>query len=331
VDVRTSCLTRLSGLGCGAARTVRTNIRLRWRAVTVGGWGAFAVDGGGSNTVVRIRHSDGRVRTWRTPSCAIATVGEERSFAQIRQILARVCELLEGEDTLRGCVASSSFPVAGEARPPDTLVRAIAGSGCAGRVALVNDVVPLLWAREMGGRGVVVNSGTGSVVLGHAGEGPLLKLGGHEHILSDQGSAYALAREGLRAATRAADGLGPATDLLPRAEAFYRLPVRELGRRLAEQPRPRHEIARFAPEVVALDVAGDRVAAGVVSDEATALGHAAVAAVHRLGLGEEPAVGFAIWWTRLCRPRGFGPGSACWTASMRRSPSRTALWTRRAT
>jgi len=220
-------------------------------------------------------------------------VGEERSFAQLRQILSRVCEDLEGEATMRGCVASSSFPVAGEARPPDTLIGAIAGSGCTGRVALVNDVVPLLWAPELAAGGVVVNSGTGSVVMGLAGDGSLVKLGGHEHIISDQGSAYALARKGLRAAMRAADGLGPSTELMSRAEAFYRLPMRELGRRLAELPRPRHEVARFAPEVLAVDLAGDEVASHIVSKEAMALARAAVEVAQRLSLGEEPPVGFS--------------------------------------
>jgi hypothetical protein len=116
---------------------------------------------------------------------------------------------------------------------------------------LVNDVVPLLWSDHLAGHGVIVNSGTGSSVIGRTRAGRLLKLGGHEHILSDQGSAYSMAREGLRAATRAADGLGSATTLLARAEAFYGRSAPSLGRWLAELGRARSEVARFAAEVLA--------------------------------------------------------------------------------
>ncbi|MGE5290918.1 MAG: hypothetical protein ACM3ML_27730 [Micromonosporaceae bacterium] len=74
---------------------------------------------------------------------------------------------------------------------------------------LVNGVVPLLWSDHVRGCGVIVNSGAGSAVIGRNDAGQVLKLGGHEHILSDERSAYSLAREGLRAAARAMDGLGP--------------------------------------------------------------------------------------------------------------------------
>jgi N-acetylglucosamine kinase-like BadF-type ATPase len=253
----------------------------------------FCVDAGGSNSVVRIRREDGAERTWRTPSCSIATVGHSEAFSQLRSILTRIETQCEGAGRLRGCVASSSIPIAGEAHPPASLIRAIAGSGCAGRVFLVNDVVPLLWTDELSGCGIVVNSGTGSVVLGRNHDGQLVKLGGHEHILSDSGSAYSLARKGLRAAVLAADRMGPKTDLEQQAEAFYGLPVRELGRRFAEMTRPRQEIARFAPEVTALSEAGDEVALSVTVVEAAHLADAAIEAHRRLGFDNAATVAFS--------------------------------------
>jgi N-acetylglucosamine kinase-like BadF-type ATPase len=255
--------------------------------------GGFCVDAGGSNSVVRIRREDGAERTWRTPSCSIATVGHNEAFSQLRSILSRIEAQCEGAGRLRGCVASSSFPIAGEAHPPGSLIRAIAGSGCAGRVFLVNDVVPLLWTDELRGCGVIVNSGTGSVVLGRNSDGNLIKLGGHEHILSDSGSAYALARQGLRAAVLAADRMGPKTDLEAHAEAFYGLPLRELGRRFAEMTRPRQEVARFAPEVTALAESGDEVALTVTLGEAEQLAESAVEAHRRLALHASEVIAFS--------------------------------------
>ncbi len=253
----------------------------------------FAVDAGGSHTVVRTRRADGGERTWDEPSCAIASVGQGRAIRQLRHILNGVRTELAGATAVRGCVASSSYPVAAEAPPPEPLVRTIVESGCTGRVVLVNDVVPLLWSDHVGGCGAIVNSGTGSAVIGRNRAGRLLKLGGHEHILSDDGSAYSMAREGLRAATRSVDGLGPATTMLARAEAFYGRSAPALGRWLAELDRARFEVARFAAEVFAADEEGDTLATAIVAAEAEALGRMALLAVSRLELGASPAVGLS--------------------------------------
>jgi glucosamine kinase len=254
---------------------------------------AYALDAGGSHTVVRTRRTDGSERTWDEPSVAIATVGRDRATQHLGRILAQVRTELADATALRGCIASSSYPVAAEAPQPEPLVRAIAESGCTGTVVLVNDVVPLLWSDHLQGCGVIVNSGTGSAVIGRNGTGQLVKLGGHEHILSDQGSAYSLAREGLRAAARAVDGLGPPTSLLARAEAFYGRSVPALGRWFAELHRARFEVARFAAEVLAADAEGDAVASAIVVAESGSMSQAALLAISRLGLGDSPAVGLS--------------------------------------
>ena len=260
--------------------------------MTTPGMAAYALDAGGSHTLLRIRREDGSERTWEEPSIAIAAHGQAEAIYQLRRILEMVRSELAGATALRGCIASSSYPVAAEAPAPKPLVQVIIGSGCTGRVMLVNDVVPLLWSDHLSGHGVIVNSGTGSSVIGRTRAGRLLKLGGHEHILSDQGSAYSMARKGLRAATRAADGLGSDTTLLGRAEVFYGRSAPSLGRWLAELRRARSEVARFA-EVRTADEEGDSVATAIVVAEAEALSRAALLAVARLGLGGSPAIGLS--------------------------------------
>jgi len=254
---------------------------------------SYAVDAGGSCTAVRVRRRDGRQTSWQAASCAIATVGKRQAVARLRRTLLRVRSELPGDGGAWGCLASSSFPVAGEAAAPEVLIRAIVTSACRGRVIVVNDVVPLLWSGHLAGQGLVVNSGTGSVVIGHTEDGRVLKLGGHEHILSDQGSAYALARAALRAVALAGDGMGPETQLLARAEAFYGHPPPALGRWLAELDRARFEVARFAPQVLEAEEAGDQVASGVVRTEVEALASVAANAVSRLELGDEPRIGLS--------------------------------------
>jgi N-acetylglucosamine kinase-like BadF-type ATPase len=152
-------------------------------------------------------------------------------------------------------------------------------------------VVPILWSRELAGEGVVVCSGTGSSVIGRTQTGGLVKVGGHEHIVSDQGSAYSMAREALRAAARDDDGTGSAPRLRALAETFFGRPMPALGRWLAELPRPRATVASFAPVVTEAAADGDSVAAGIVQTEADYLALAAELACRRLHLAAGPAIG----------------------------------------
>jgi N-acetylglucosamine kinase-like BadF-type ATPase len=252
----------------------------------------FAVDAGGSRTSVRALRADGSRLTWQRQSIAIATVGEAQAVHRLGDLLADLAAEL-GPSPVTGCVASSSMPALNEATLPQLLVAAIAGCTLRGRISFVNDLVPLLWSDHIKGCGVVVNSGTGSSVLARDDEGRLVKVGGHEHILSDQGSAYAIARAGLRSATRAVDGaLGP-TVLVERAENFYERSLPELGRRFAEMDRARSEVARFAPEVLAAAESGDATAESIALQQADALAEAAVTAISRLDLGPTPRLGLS--------------------------------------
>jgi N-acetylglucosamine kinase-like BadF-type ATPase len=253
----------------------------------------FAVDAGGSRTSVRATRINGSRLTWQRQSIAIATVGELQAVQRLGDLLADLAAELGAGDLVAGCVASSSMPALGEAPPPKSLVSAIANSGLTGCVAFVNDLVPLLWSDHIKGCGVIINSGTGSSVLARDDDGRLVKVGGHEHIISDQGSAYAIARAGLRWATRAADGAAPPTLLVERAEAFYNRSLPTLGRWFAELDRVRSEVARFAPEVLAAAEAGDEIAETVAVQQADALGAAAHTAVSRLGLSTSPRLGLS--------------------------------------
>src|SRR5260370_8316508 len=75
---------------------------------------AYAVDAGGSHTVVRTRRADGSERTWDEPSCAIATVGQDQAIAPLRPILGGVRTGLAEARPLRGSLPPPPHPP-----PPD--------------------------------------------------------------------------------------------------------------------------------------------------------------------------------------------------------------------
>jgi glucosamine kinase len=266
-------------------------MRVRGEATTNA---VYSIDAGGSRTTVAVALDNQPTQTWTTESFAIASVGEAAADATLAELLRRIRHLLGDEVTAVGCIASSSMPVAGEAATPSSVIDAVRAGAPNGRVAVVNDVVPLTWSPALAAGGIVVCSGTGSSVLGRdARTGSFVKVGGHEHIVSDQGSAYSLAREGLRAAARDGDGLGPATALRATAEGFFGRSLPSLGRWLAERPRVRTVVAAFAAQVTQCAEDGDAVAGTIAVAEAAALADAAMVAATRLALGFAPPIGLA--------------------------------------
>jgi N-acetylglucosamine kinase-like BadF-type ATPase len=244
----------------------------------------YAVDAGGTRTTVAVTRGDVVVARWTTGSFAIASTGLAHATETLTTVLRTVSDHVGADELAAGCISSSSMPVAGEAPAPYELVAILEKHAPAGRVVLVNDVVPLLWSRELSGVGVVVCSGTGSSVVGRGASGGLVKVGGHEHIVSDQGSAYSMARKALRSAARDADGTGSAPRLRALAEGYFDRSLPALGRWLAELPRPRATVAGFAPLVTQAAADGDDVAAAIVRSAADYLASAAEVACRRLGL-----------------------------------------------
>jgi N-acetylglucosamine kinase-like BadF-type ATPase len=251
-------------------------------------WG---VDAGGSRTTAVVLRSDGEASLSEFGSISIGTVGAATASAVLGTIFESLRRELKADELAFGCVGSSSAPVAMESAYPEVFVKVIESRAPAGSVLLVNDMVPLLYAPPLSGVGVVISSGTGSCVLGRNSSGQLAKIGGHEHIVSDEGSAYSLGRAGLRAAARAVDGTGPATVLSDLAIEQFGMTIPALGRWLAENRSARAIVAGFAP--VVLEASTDSVAWKIVESNAASLADAAIVALERLNLGAEPSMGFS--------------------------------------
>jgi len=87
--------------------------------------------------------------------------------------------------------------------------------GLANQTCITNDAETVLAAANPNLVGITLISGTGSLAWGRNAAGIQHRTGGWGYLLGDEGSAYAIALAGLKAATKAADGRGPQTTLLP--------------------------------------------------------------------------------------------------------------------
>jgi N-acetylglucosamine kinase-like BadF-type ATPase len=159
----------------------------------------------------------------------------------------------------------------------------------------------------------VIIAGTGSACYGESFSGRIVVLGGYGFLFGDEGSSFAIARNAIAGAMRAADA-GHEADLGAAALAYFDLPdLRALARAVSLHEISRPRLASFARVVHDAARLGDAAARGIVDDAAGALVALAVRAVELLEGSEATPVpvafvggGFANAEFRATTERRFG-------------------------
>jgi N-acetylglucosamine kinase-like BadF-type ATPase len=218
----------------------------------------WAIDAGGSGTTALL--DDGT--RWRRNSVNPASVGAEAAETELAGLFRAIAEATDGHET-RGWLATATVDSGAPAAEVDRLADLAGKSGLTGTMVVSRDILPLLAAPPLRGRGVAVICGTGSGILAGDGVSAPLSIGGCEYLGSDEGSAFAIGLDGLRAAVRGADGRGPATALRT-ALAIGHDSVQELARHLAAAPFPKSRVAALAPVITRCWLDGDPVAGTVL-------------------------------------------------------------------
>lgn len=113
-------------------------------------------------------------------------------------------------------VAAACFGLAGcgRAEEQQRITSWAESRGIAHTISVTGDAEPILAAASPENWGIALICGTGSLAWGRNRDGKTARAGGWGYLIGDDGSAYAIALAGLRAAVRAADGRGPPTALL---------------------------------------------------------------------------------------------------------------------
>ena len=189
---------------------------------------------------------------------------------------------------------------------------------------VVSDAQVALTAAHAGGSGVIVISGTGSIVLGRDQGGREARAGGWGPILGDDGSGYDIALAALRAVLASRDGSGPATSLSNSLLGAVNLTDWEqLIPAVQRGEISREAIAALSPAVFASAKQGDEVAGGIVDKAGSALGKLVVAVVRSLEMsGSIPlaCVGGVFREIDFLWPRLAASLAATGTAVHRRDP-----------
>ncbi|MGH9469476.1 MAG: BadF/BadG/BcrA/BcrD ATPase family protein [Terriglobia bacterium] len=156
---------------------------------------------------------------------------------------------------------------------------------------VVHDSVNALAGATEGEPGVIVIAGTGSVARGLNAEGKEMRAGGWGHLFGDEGSAYWIGREAVRAAAAQYDGFGDATTLTNLLTArLGASPPYEIMARYYSGELSREHLAGLAVVVSEAAKEGDCVSQAILRDAGAQLARLANAVLSRLfPLAEEAA------------------------------------------
>jgi N-acetylglucosamine kinase-like BadF-type ATPase len=227
----------------------------------------LAVDGGQSSTKVVLAGEDGSILAQATGGPSNHTEepgGAERFEREISSTLNRALQAaglppLEQADFQAAC-----FGMTGEGVIKQQVLSRIVTTP---RLLVVHDSRNALMGATAGEPGLIVIAGTGSVARGMDRQGREFRAGGWGHLFGDEGSAYWIGREAIRAIARHLEGYGEKTDLT--AHFFRRLGVDSadaLMQKYYAGEWPRDHLAGLAAWVNESASGGDNVAREVLKN-----------------------------------------------------------------
>lgn len=226
----------------------------------------LGVDGGGTRTTALVCDGSGaEVLTVTGDSVNYNSEGMEAARDHLRAIVTQIQEKT-GVDRFRAaCVGSSAL--FGRATKEETA--AFTGGILPADTVLMDSDLFIALKASRTKNALVAVCGTGSMAAAFGPDGTVITRGGFGYLFGDEGSGYAIAREGLFAAARAAEGTDPPT-LLTAAltEHFGVKDVYAFTGMAYDPPLPRKRLAAFAPRVTACAMAGDETAEGILFRQA---------------------------------------------------------------
>lgn len=230
----------------------------------------LGVDGGQSSTNAVIGDEAGRILgSGRGGPCnhVGAAEGRARFMSAMTECLTKATE--DAGIPLNSHFEASCLGFTGGPADKEAMLQEMLETG---RLMVVSDSVIALSGATAGRPGVVTIAGSGSVSFGRNAAGKTVRAGGWGYSFGDEGSAYDIARQALRAALRYEEGWGPFTilnKLLQEATGIGNM--QDAVRQFYTTSFPRPRIANYAQLVSDAAEKGDRVANGILESAACQL------------------------------------------------------------
>src|SRR6185436_13728012 len=176
----------------------------------------LGVDGGQSGTTAVIGDETGRILgTGEAGPCnhAAAAEGRARFERAIRGSVGEACRQL-GLDLSAIEFEAACFGLSGGPEHREEVLASVLR--CRRPFLLTTDAAVALAGATPEGQGIIVIAGTGSISFGRNARGRTARAGGWGYVFGDEGGAFDIGRQALRAALRFEEGWGPRTVLRDR-------------------------------------------------------------------------------------------------------------------
>jgi N-acetylglucosamine kinase-like BadF-type ATPase len=206
----------------------------------------LGVDGGQSGTTALIGDETGRILgEGMAGPCNHAGAADGRAKLEnaTRQCVGDACDQagLEFEST---SFEAACFGMSGGPDDKKDILSAILKTG---RLIVTTDAMIALAGATPSGQGVITIAGTGSISLGRNQDRKMARAGGWGYVFGDEGGAFDITRQALRASLRMEEGWGPTTTLRGMLlQATGAQSANELLHKFYTKDWPRPRVARFA-------------------------------------------------------------------------------------
>jgi N-acetylglucosamine kinase-like BadF-type ATPase len=231
----------------------------------------LGVDGGQSGTTAVIGDETGRVLgTGEAGPCNHAAAAEGRAKLEraVTGSVAAAC-VQAGLDPGTVAFEAACFGMSGGPEDKEAVLASILRTR---RLVVTTDAVTALAGATAKGQGIIVIAGTGSISFGRNSVGRSARAGGWGYVFGDEGGAFDIARQALRAILRMDEGWGPPTRLRELLlEATGSRNANEALHRFYTPDWPRSRVATLARLVDAAASEGDPVASQILGNAAQEL------------------------------------------------------------
>lgn len=228
----------------------------------------LGVDGGQSSTSALIGDESGCILgagEGGPSNHAGAEGGREKFVAAIQSCVGAACQPA-GLDQAALRFEAACLGFSGGPADKEPILRQLLRTA---RLMVTSDAFIALSGATAGGPGIVAIAGTGSIAFGRNAAGRTARAGGWGYLFGDEGGAFSIVRQALRAALRHEEGWGAPTELRPALlEATGAASANDLLHRLYTAEFTRQRIASYAKLVDEVARQGDRAALEILHEAA---------------------------------------------------------------
>lgn len=228
----------------------------------------LGVDGGQTSTTAVIGDADGKIVGWASagPCNHVAGAEAKAKFLRVMGECVSQAARRAGIEQARYHFKAACFGMSGGPADKAALLRELID---AEHWIVTHDAMIALAGATSGEPGIVVIGGTGSIAFAQNARGETARAGGWGYLFGDEGGAFDIVRQALRAVLREHEGWGGRTALTPALiEAVSATDADQLLHLLYTPDWPRQRVASLAEIVNRIAEDGDPVAIGTLHNAA---------------------------------------------------------------